>query len=50
MTLNFKNLNVASLDYTTVPSSGDGHDILIVKVLNNIDGYPDPNNLGYITI
>jgi len=35
---------VASLDYTTVPISGDGHDILIVKVLNNIDGYPDPNN------
>jgi hypothetical protein len=35
---------VTSLDYTTVPSSGDGNDILIVKVLNNIDGYPDPNN------
>ena len=30
--------------YNSKPTNGDGNNILIVKILSSIDGYPDPNN------
>ena len=30
--------------YNSSPNNGDGNNILIVKILSSIDGYPDPNN------